>query len=204
MKKLLLLLLIVWNTTYCTSSKTTAPAPTAKATAPTQKKEMLTGAAQLDVLLPKLQGKRVALVVNYTATVGKTHLADTLKNRGVNLIKIMSPEHGFRGNAAAGEHVQDGVDTKTGLPVVSLYGNNRKPTAEQLADVDVVIFDIQDVGVRFFTYVSTMHYLMEACAENNKTLVVLDRPNPHGGYVDGPILQPAFKSFVGMHPIPIV
>jgi uncharacterized protein YbbC (DUF1343 family) len=204
MKKLLLLLLIVWNTTYCTTPKTTAPAPTAKATTTPEKKELLTGAAQLDVLLPKLQGKRVALVVNYTATVGKTHLADTLKSRGANLIKIMSPEHGFRGNAAAGEHVQDGVDTKTGLPVVSLYGNNRKPTAEQLADVDVVIFDIQDVGVRFFTYVGTLHYLMEACAENGKKLIVLDRPNPNASYIDGPVLSMEFKSFIGMHPVPVV
>lgn len=204
MKKLLLLLLIVWNTTYCTSPKTTAPAPSAAVTTPSQKKEVLTGAAQLDVLLPKLQGKRVALVVNYTATVGKTHLADTLKSRGVNIAKIMSPEHGFRGNAAAGEHVQDGVDTKTGLPVVSLYGNNRKPTAEQLADVDLVIFDIQDVGVRFFTYVGTLHYLMEACAENGKKVIVLDRPNPNASYIDGPVLSMEFKSFIGMHPVPVV
>jgi uncharacterized protein YbbC (DUF1343 family) len=204
MKKLLLLLLIVWNTTYCTTPKTTAPAPSTAATTPSQKKEVLTGAAQLDVLLPKLQGKRVALVVNYTATVGKTHLADTLKSRGANIVKIMSPEHGFRGNAAAGEHVQDGVDTKTGLPVVSLYGNNRKPTAEQLADVDIVIFDIQDVGVRFFTYIGTLHYLMEACAENGKKVIVLDRPNPNASYIDGPVLSMEFKSFIGMHPVPVV
>ncbi|HEY5748871.1 MAG TPA: DUF1343 domain-containing protein [Chryseolinea sp.] len=204
MKKLLLLLLVVWNTTYCTSHKATPPLPVAAATTPSQKKEVLTGAAQLDVLLPKLQGKRVALVVNYTATVGKTHLADTLKSRGANIVKIMSPEHGFRGNAAAGEHVQDGVDTKTGLPVVSLYGNNRKPTAEQLADVDIVIFDIQDVGIRFFTYIGTLHYLMEACAENGKKVIVLDRPNPNASYIDGPVLSMEFKSFIGMHPVPVV
>jgi len=165
---------------------------------------LLTGAAQLDRILPLTKGKNVALVVNHTSLIGTTHLADTLLKVGVTIRKIFAPEHGFRGMAANGEEVKDGVDTKTGLPLVSLYGSNRKPTAEQLQDVDVVIFDIQDVGVRFYTYISTMHYLMEACAENNKTLIVLDRPNPHGGYIDGPPLQPAFRSFVGMHPIPIV
>lgn len=171
---------------------------------PSQENVLLTGAAQLDRILPLTQGKNVALVVNHTSLIGTTHLADTLLKVGVTVRKIFAPEHGFRGMAANGEEVKDGVDTKTGLPLVSLYGNNRKPAPEQLQDVDVIIFDIQDVGVRFYTYISTMHYLMEACAENNKTLVVLDRPNPHGGYVDGPILQPAFRSFVGMHPIPIV
>jgi uncharacterized protein YbbC (DUF1343 family) len=163
-----------------------------------------TGAEQLDLLLPKLQDKRVAFLVNHTAVIGRTHLVDSLQKRGVDIKKILSPEHGFRGNADAGETVTDGVDTKTGLPVISLYGNNKKPTVEQLGDVDIVIFDIQDVGVRFFTYISSLHYLMEACAEQNKKLIVLDRPNPNGSYVDGPVLDPALKSFVGMHPIPIV
>ena len=163
-----------------------------------------TGAEQLDLLLPKLQDKRVAFLVNHTAVIGRTHLVDSLQKRGVDIKKILSPEHGFRGNADAGETVTDGVDTKTGLPVISLYGNNKKPTAEQLSDVDIVVFDIQDVGVRFFTYISSLHYLMEACAEQNKKLIVLDRPNPNGSYVDGPLLDPALKSFVGMHPIPIV
>ena len=162
------------------------------------------GADQLDFILPKLAGKRVALLVNHTSMVGKTHLADTLLARGANIKKIFSPEHGFRGNADAGEKTKDGVDPTTGLPIVSLYGNSKKPTAAQLKDVDIVIFDIQDVGLRFFTYISSLHYMMEACAENNKLLMVLDRPNPHGSYVDGPILEPHFKSFVGMHPIPIV
>lgn len=162
------------------------------------------GAEQLDVLLPLLAGKRVGIVVNHTAVVGKTHLADTLRARNVNLIKIFGPEHGFRGNAADGEVVNHAVDTKTGLPIISLYGKNKKPTAEQIADLDVILFDIQDVGTRFYTYISTLHYVMEACAENNKTVIVLDRPNPHGSYVDGPLLQPEFKSFVGMHPIPVV
>lgn len=166
--------------------------------------EVIMGAEQLDILLPKLKGKNVALVVNYTAVVGKKHLADTLKGYGVSIKKIMSPEHGFRGNATAGEHVKDGFDTKTGLPVVSLYGNNRKPTPAQLQDVDIVIFDIQDVGIRFFTYVGTLHYVMEACAENGKKVIVLDRPNPNASYIDGPVLLPEFKSFIGMHPVPIV
>ncbi len=165
---------------------------------------ILTGAEQLDLLLPKIQGKRIALLVNHTATIGKTHLVDTLQKRAVDIKKIFSPEHGFRGNADAGEKVNDGIDTKTGLPVISLYGNNKKPTPEQLADVDIVIFDIQDVGVRFFTFISSLHYLMEGCAEQNKKLIILDRPNPNGSYVDGPVLDPSLKSFVGMHPIPIV
>lgn len=171
---------------------------------PALESDLLTGAQQLDVLLPKLRDKRVALVVNYTATVGKRHLADTLRSYGVSIKKIMSPEHGFRGTATAGEHVKDGFDSRTGLPVVSLYGKDRKPTAAQLSDVDIVIFDIQDVGVRFFTYVGTLHYVMEACAENGKKLIVLDRPNPNAGYIDGPVLMPEFKSFIGMHPVPVV
>lgn len=165
---------------------------------------VLTGAEQLNEYLPRLRDNRVALVVNHTALVGGAHLADTLKNLGVTLVKIFAPEHGFRGTADAGEHIKDGIDIKLGIPVVSLYGANKKPTAGQLADVDVMVFDIQDVGVRFYTYISTLHYIMEACAENKKKLIVLDRPNPNGSYVDGPVLKPAFKSFVGMHPIPVV
>ena len=168
-----------------------------------QKEKLLVGAEQLDILLPKLAGKRVGLVVNYTAQIGKTHLADTLLSTGVNIKKIFAPEHGFRGNAANGEDVKDGIDTKTKLPIISIYGKSKKPSAEQLADLDVLIFDIQDVGARFYTYISSMHYVMEACAEQNKKLIILDRPNPNP-YVDGPVLQPEFKSFVGMHPIPIV
>jgi uncharacterized protein YbbC (DUF1343 family) len=167
-------------------------------------KQVIVGAHQLDLLATMVGTSRVALVVNYTAMVGNTHLADTLRSRGVNVVKIMSPEHGFRGTATAGEHVKDGVDEKTGLPVISLYGNSRKPNAEHLADVDVIVFDIQDVGVRFFTYIGTLHYVMEACAEHGKKLVVLDRPNPNGSYVDGPVLQMKHKSFIGMHPVPVV
>jgi uncharacterized protein YbbC (DUF1343 family) len=158
---------------------------------------------QFERYLPLLDAKRVALVVNHTSMVGNVHLADTLKARGVNLVKIFAPEHGFRGTADPGEHVEDGIDRKLGLPVISLYGNNRKPTPEQLEDVDVVVFDIQDVGTRFYTYISTLHFVMEACAESKKEVVVLDRPNPNA-YVDGPVLDTAFRSFVGMHPIPVV
>lgn len=167
------------------------------------KGKLAVGAEQLDQLLPKLANKSVGLVVNNTALVGKTHLADTLVNLGVNVKKIFGPEHGFRGDAADGEYVTDAVDAKTGVPVVSLYGKNSKPTTEQLQGLDIIIFDIQDVGARFYTYISTMTYLMEACADNNKKLIILDRPNPNGSYVDGPILQPELKSFVGIHPMPI-
>ncbi len=164
--------------------------------------QVLTGAQQLDLLLPKLKGHRVALVVNQTSLIGKTHVADTLHSLGVNITKIFAPEHGFRGDAADGEIIKDGVDQKTGIPIVSIYGKDKKPTPAQLNDVDVVIFDIQDVGTRFYTYISTMHYVMEACAENKKKIIILDRPNPNA-YVDGPVMQNAQKSFVGMHNIPI-
>ncbi len=190
-------------------AKPSTPAPTAKQPVPaTPAKDiparLLTGAEQIDLYLADLQGKRVAMVVNHTSIAGKTHLVDTLLSRGVKVLKIFAPEHGFRGEAANGEHVANETDKKTGLPLVSLYGSNRKPTPAQLSDVDVVIFDIQDVGARFYTYISTMHYVMEACAENNKLCLVLDRPNPHGNYFDGPLMKPQHKSFIGMHPIPIV
>jgi uncharacterized protein YbbC (DUF1343 family) len=162
------------------------------------------GAERMDQYLSQLQGKRVALVVNQTSVIGKTHLVDTLLQLGVDIKKVFAPEHGFRGNYSAGAIIKDGKDLKTSLDVVSLYGKNKKPSAEMLADVDVVLFDIQDVGVRFYTYISTMHYVMEACAELGKKVVVLDRPNPNGYYIDGPILEPEYKSFIGMHAIPIV
>lgn len=165
---------------------------------------IITGAERLNLYIDKLKEKRVAIVANQTTTIKNTHLVDTLLSLGVNIKKVFSPEHGFRGKASAGEHVKSSMDLKTGLPLVSLYGNNKKPTPKQLENIDVVIFDIQDVGARFYTYISTMHYIMEACAENNKKLLILDRPNPNGFYVDGPILKKKFKSFVGMHPIPVV
>ncbi|MCJ8164910.1 DUF1343 domain-containing protein [Pontibacter sp. E15-1] len=167
-------------------------------------KPLQTGAEQVELYLPQLKGKRVGLIVNQTSVVGQTHLVDTLLSRGVDVVTIFAPEHGFRGEADAGAHVKDAKDIRTGLPIVSLYGKNKKPSAEQLKNLDVLVFDIQDVGVRFYTYISTMHYVMEAAAENKKPILVLDRPNPNGHYVDGPVLEKAHQSFVGMHPIPIV
>ena len=167
---------------------------------------IITGAEQIDQLMPLIKGKPIALMVNHTAVIGATHLVDSLQRLQINIRKILAVEHGFRGKADAGETVNDAVDAATGLPVVSIYGSKekQKPTAEQLADVDIVVFDIQDVGVRFFTYISSLHYLMEACSENGKKLIVLDRPNPNGAYVDGPVLNPELKSFVGMNRIPIL
>jgi len=163
-----------------------------------------TGAEQLNLYLPTLQGKRVGMVVNHTSRIGTTHLVDSLLTRGVTVKTIFAPEHGFRGQATDGETISNGRDTRTGVPIVSLYGANNKPTAAQLDSLDVVVFDIQDVGTRFYTYISTMHLVMEACAERGKPMLVLDRPNPNGRYVDGPVLDPKFRSFVGLDPIPIL
>lgn len=166
--------------------------------------QTITGAEQLNRYLPFLQGKKVGMVVNQTSVIGSTHLVDTLRSLKVKVTTIFAPEHGFRGDHSAGAKIKSSVDERTGLPVVSLYGKNYKPTPEMMKKVDVIIFDIQDVGARFYTYISTLHYVMEACAEHKKTLIVLDRPNPNGFYVDGPVLDMKYKSFVGMHPIPIV
>ena len=166
--------------------------------------QVLPGAAQTARYLPLLKNKRVALMVNQTATIGHTHLVDSLLKLHVNIRKIFSPEHGFRGTAGAGEKVGNSIDPSTGIPIVSLYGKHRKATPEDLGDVDILIFDIQDVGTRFFTYISSLQELMEAAANNHKTLIILDRPNPNGDYVDGPVLDTAFRSFVGMQRIPIV
>lgn len=166
--------------------------------------EILPGARLMSNYLPLVQGKRVAVVANHTTLVGSKHLVDTLLSAGVTVKKIFSPEHGFRGDIEAGELIGNYTDKVTGLPVISLYGGSKKPKPADLSDVDVVIFDLQDVGVRFYTYISTMHYVMEACAENNKPLIILDRPNPNGFYVDGPVLDTAYRSFVGMHPVPLV
>lgn len=164
---------------------------------------ILPAAYQTEDYLPLLQNKRVGMVVNHTSLIDTTHLVDSLLSSGVNITQIFAPEHGFRGEAANGEEVQDATDVKTGLPIISLYGKNRKPSAEQLSNVDVVVFDIQDVGARFYTYISTMHYVMETCAEVDKPMIILDRPNPNGYYIGGPIREPEQKSFLGMHPIPI-
>lgn len=162
------------------------------------------GAHQTTEYLSDLSGKKVAVVANQSSMIGEEHLVDSLMNSGLNLTKIFVPEHGFRGKEDAGAQIEDGKDVKTGLPLLSLHGSNKKPTPEQLSDVEVIIFDLQDVGVRFYTYISTLHYVMEAAAENNIKVIVLDRPNPNGHFVDGPILKKEFKSFVGMHPVPVV
>ena len=162
------------------------------------------GAEKMNEYLPLLKNKKVALVVNQTSMVRNTHLVDTLLKRKVNILNIFAPEHGFRGDHSAGEKVKSGIDALTKLQVISLYGKNKKPTEAQMAKCDIVIFDIQDVGARFYTYISTLHYVMEACAESNKLLLILDRPNPNGYYVDGPVLDTSYRSFVGMHPVPIV
>ena len=154
--------------------------------------------------MSRLEGRLVGLVANQSSLVGSTHLVDTLLSRGVRLRAIYAPEHGFRGQVEAGYKVSDSKDPKTGLPIYSLYGKNRKPAPEQLAHIDLMLFDLQDVGCRFYTYISTLTYVMEACAERGIPLLVLDRPNPNAHYVDGPILEPAQQSFVGMHPVPIV
>jgi uncharacterized protein YbbC (DUF1343 family) len=168
-------------------------------------KKVIVGAERQDVYVPLLKGKRVALLVNQTAVVGEkqTHLLDTLIHLGVNVVKVFAPEHGFRGDADAGEKFDNTVDAKTGIPVVSLYGKNRKPSKEMLADVDVLIFDIQDVGARFYTFISTMHYAIEACANHGKEMFIFDRPNPCD-YVQGPIMQDDCTSFVGVDPIPLL
>ncbi|RZS93075.1 exo-beta-N-acetylmuramidase NamZ family protein [Aquimarina brevivitae] len=186
-----------------------------------QTKDSLTiGANQTELYLPLLQHKKVAIVGNQTSVIFKkgavtsdsltehtllhTHLVDSLVSNGINVVKVFAPEHGFRGTADAGELVKNGKDIKTGIPIISLYGKNKKPSSEALQDVDIMVFDIQDVGVRFYTYISTLHYVMQSCAENNIPLLILDRPNPNGHYIDGPTLEIAHQSFVGMHPIPLV
>jgi len=186
-------------------------------------KSIVVGANRTEVYLPLLKGKRVGVVANQTSVIFKEtkdirlekrekgeemtdyiHLVDSLLALNLNIKKVFSPEHGFRGTADAGENVKDGVDVKTQLPIFSLHGKHKKPTAEQLEDLDIMIFDIQDVGVRFYTYISTLHYVMEACAENNVKLLILDRPNPNGNYIDGPTLEKEHSSFLGMHTIPLV
>lgn len=167
-------------------------------------KDIVVGAEQPEFFMRYLKDKKVALVVNQTSMVHDQHLVDNLLYQKVNITSIFAPEHGFRGDADAGEHVANGRDKKTNLPIISLYGNNKKPTQAQLSNCDVVVYDIQDVGARFYTYISTLQYVMEACAEAKKQVIVLDRPNPNGFYVDGPVLQNKYASFVGMQSIPIV
>lgn len=206
---LMLCLLGLWS---CSGSSSSAQENAAQSAASLEVNEqdvpLQLAALRTEEYLPKLKGKRVGLLVNHTSLLPDgndyVHLLDYLLEHDVEVTAIFSPEHGFRGTADAGEKVESSIDPESGLPIVSLYGSNKKPEPEQLQDIDVLIFDMQDVGVRFYTYISTMHYAMEACAENDKEFMVLDRPNPHGHYVDGPMLDPEFRSFVGMHPIPVV
>lgn len=164
-----------------------------------------TGADNYDKYLPLLKDKTIGIVTNQTGMLSnKTHLVDFLLSKNIGIQTIFAPEHGFRGTADAGEHIIDGKDAKTGLPIISLYGDNKKPKSDQLAGIDILVFDLQDVGARFYTYISSLHYIMEACAENNIPLLILDRPNPNGSIVDGPILEKAYSSFVGMHTVPLL
>lgn len=176
-----------------------------QATTPSGKEPLVLGAERLDVVTRLLEGKKVGLVVNQTSILEdrQIHLLDALLAEGIDIKKVFAPEHGFRGIVDAGEEVSDSRDLKTGVPIISIYGKNKKPTAAQLADLDVVVFDIQDVGARFYTYISTMHYVMEACAENGKELIVLDRPNPND-FVDGPVREKGLESFVSMDPLPLL
>jgi len=188
--KILIPFLLVFSFSYCIQGQ---PA-----------KVITPGAWRTSLYFPLLKNKSIAIVANHTATIGEQHLVDTLLHAGFDVKRVFSPEHGFRGMADAGQKVDDAIDRVTGLPIISLYGDNKKPRLQDLEDVDIVIFDIQDVGARFYTYISTMTYMMDACAQKNIPLIVLDRPNPNGFYVDGPVLEKEFASFVGLHPVPVV
>lgn len=166
--------------------------------------KLVLGAERIDKILKTIDNKNIAIVGNQTSIVNQVHLVDTLISLNQKITSVFSPEHGFRGVEDAGAKVDNEIDKKTGLPIISLYGKNKKPTSKQLRGIDIIIFDIQDVGARFYTYISTLHYILEACSEKNIKVVILDRPNPNGHYVDGPILEEKYKSFVGMHQIPIV
>ncbi len=189
--KKMLILIFVFALTSCKSQSV-------------KEKGIEVGAKQLAEFLPLLKNKRVAVLANHSSLIGNTHLVDTLISHQVNIVKVFAPEHGFRGDRPDGAYIDNSKDVATGLPIVSLYGKNKTLPAELLEDIDILIFDIQDVGVRFFTYISAMHYAMESCAKSGKKFIVLDRPNPNGMFVDGPILDSALQSYVGMHPIPVV
>ena len=198
-KNLVLIKLIIFGIVCLTSTKISAQ------TNNQQENCYKPAADRPELYLKLLKNKNIAVVANQTSLLAdKTHLVDFLVKNNIKIKEIFAPEHGFRGNADAGEHVKNGIDTKTGLPIVSLYGDNKKPKAEQLQGVDLILFDIQDVGVRFYTYISTLSYVMEAAAENNIEVIVLDRPNPHDGYTDGPVLKEKWTSFVGLHKVPVV
>lgn len=200
MNKLIILLFSIVLLNSCANSQ----ANSTKSNQDEKQEPIITGAEQSGQYLKLLKDKKVGLVVNQSSLIGDKHLLDFLLENKIQVQKIFAPEHGFRGNADRGAHIADGVDKKTGLPIVSMYGKNRRPTDEQMQGLDIMIFDIQDAGARFFTYISSMNEVMEACAKHNIPLLILDRPNPLGDYVDGPVRQEGFKSFVGIHPIPIV
>lgn len=197
-------ILMVALVATCQPTKETPQAMTTQPASTPTVSTIVTGAERLAVYFPQIEDKNIALVVNQTSIVGQKHLVDTLLKLGAHVKVVFAPEHGFRGKADAGELISDTKDAKTGLPIVSLYGKKKKPSNEDMNGIDAVVFDIQDVGVRFYTYISTLHYIMEACAENKVPLIVLDRPNPNAYFIDGPMLRPEFKSFVGMHPVPVV
>ena len=212
-KDLVLIMLMIFGLQSCEAQKkNTNSAPESSKTVNVasektkiQEKCFKTAADRPELYLPLLKNKTIAIVANQTSLLeDKTHLVDFLVKNNIKIKHIFAPEHGFRGTADAGEHVKNGIDTKTGLPIISLYGDNKKPKAEQMQGVDLVLFDIQDVGVRFYTYISTLTYVMEAAAENNVEVLVLDRPNPHDGYIDGPVLKEKWTSFVGLHKVPVV
>lgn len=191
-----------WFTLLVTALALTACAEPSQPSAPNTQPTV--GAEQAELYLPQLAEKNVALVVNQTSRAHGQHLVDYLLAQEIHVTKVLAPEHGFRGDAGAGETIDDAIDPSTGLPILSIYGKTKKPSAEMLADIDTIIFDIQDVGARFYTYISTMHYVMEAAAEQGIEMLVLDRPNPNGAFVDGPVLEKQFQSFVGMHEIPLL
>lgn len=192
MKFLVFAFLIITSVSCATSNSTVHPS------AP-----LRTGAEQTEKYLPYIKGKRVAILANQTSIIGKTHLVDSLKKLGVNIVKVFGPEHGFRGKASAGDHVKDEVDVATGIPIISLYGAKNKPSKADLADVDIMLYDLQDVGVRFYTNINALSRLMEACEENGKELLILDRPNPNGYLIDGPVLDMRYRSGIGMFPLPM-
>jgi len=195
----ILFILVTSTFIFCATSKSVQK----KTPDDGNKKEIRTGAEQTDKYLALLKRKRIAIMANQTSVIGKTHLVDSLKTLGVNIVKVFGPEHGFRGNASAGAKVADEIDPVSGIPVISLYGAKNKPTKEDLADIDILIYDLQDVGVRFYTNINALSRLMEACYENGKEMLILDRPNPNGYLIDGPILDMKYKSGIGMFPIPM-
>ncbi len=204
MRKTAIVLFLILSCVICKACGNKDIKPVNNGLSSAEDEKIMMGAERFSEYLPLLTNKKIGICANQTSRIGKTHLVDTLISLGVNVVKIYCPEHGFRGEAEAGALISSSTDTKTGLPIISLYGNNKKPTPEQMKGIDILIFDIQDVGCRFYTYISTLHYIMESGAENNVEIMVFDRPNPNGYFVDGPVLDMKYKSFVGMHPVPVV